>query len=407
MKRYAIAGTGARARYMFALPIVQTWKDTACLTGLYDPNRTRAQRLSEECGGIPVFTSFDAMLAESRPDTVIVATIDSMHHDYIIRAMQAGCDVISEKPLTIDADKCRAILKAERDTGRQVIVTFNARYNPYVTRIKELLVSGAIGRVTHVHFEWSLDLSHGADYYRRWHRRLEHSGGLLVHKSTHHFDVINWWLDQEPEEVYAYGDRHFYGPTRQQTGIRCTTCAYSEDCEFYLDLERDPILRAYYKEGESEDGYMRDACVFSEEIDIYDTMSLNVKYKNRTTLNYSLLSYSPFEGWRATLHGTKGRLQAEVFTSGSRADDPYNTVTLYDHAGGVVMHPVKKRSGGHGGSDSLLQRMLFQSGSDDPLGQQAGSRAGALSLCVGAAANISIAERRPVSLGELLQEEMG
>ncbi|WP_135553690.1 Gfo/Idh/MocA family protein [Paenibacillus cymbidii] len=400
MKRYAIVGTGARARYMFAKPIVETWNETACLAGLYDSNRIRAERLSEECGGVPVFATFADMLEQAKPDYVIVATVDSVHHEYIIRALHAGCDVITEKPITIDAEKCIAILEAEKQTGRKVTVTFNARYNPYVTRIKELLDAGAVGAITHLHYQSSLDLSHGADYYRRWHRRQENSGGLLVHKSTHQFDVINWWLGQQPEEVFAYGDRLFYGPTRTNTGQRCGTCDYKRDCEFYLAIDKDPFLTKYYKEAEVDDGYIRDGCVFSDEITIHDSMSVTVRYRGRALLNYSLVSYSPFEGWRATIHGTKGRLQAETFASGQQAGEPSQSITIYPHDGEVVTHRVMKRSGGHGGSDALLQRMLFEPGHPDPLGHQADSLAGAYSLFVGAAANISIAERRPVTMQE-------
>ncbi|WP_127585708.1 Gfo/Idh/MocA family protein [Paenibacillus koleovorans] len=403
MKTYAIAGTGVRARYMFAKPIVQDWRETSALVGLYDANRIRAERLAEECGGIPVYDSFAEMLADSKPDVVIVATTDSTHHLYIIDALLAGCDVISEKPMTIDGEKCRAILEAERASGRKVIVTFNARYNPYVTRIKELLTEGAIGEPTHVLFEWNLDTSHGADYYRRWHRRMENSGGLLVHKSTHHFDMVNWWLGQDPLEVYAYGDRLFYGATREERGERCQGCAHAVGCEFYLDLSADPVLRAYYLEAEHRDGYIRDGCVFDESITIYDTMSLNVRYEGRKTMNYSLVSYSPFEGWRAVFHGTKGRMTAEVFTSGPRSDEPEQTIELHLHSGETLVERVPKRSGGHGGSDLLLQRRLFGPAMPDPLGHEADSMAGALSLCVGAAANRSIAEGRPIRIRELLE----
>lgn len=62
-----------------------------------------------------------------------------------------------------------------------------------------------------MHFEWLLNTEHGADYFRRWHRDKRNSGGLLVHKSTHHFDLVNFWLNSEPETVYAQGDLRFYG----------------------------------------------------------------------------------------------------------------------------------------------------------------------------------------------------
>src|SRR4051812_4199013 len=82
---------------------------------------------------------FDRMLKEQQVDTVIVTSIDRTHHDYIIRAMKQGCDVISEKPMTMDEEKCQAILDAQQETGRKLTVTFNYRYAPLNSKIKEIL----------------------------------------------------------------------------------------------------------------------------------------------------------------------------------------------------------------------------------------------------------------------------
>jgi predicted dehydrogenase len=61
------------------------------------------------------------------------------------------------------------------------------------TKVKELLIAGAIGDVKSVHFEWLLDTNHGADYFRRWHREKRNSGGLMVYQSTDHFDNMLFW----------------------------------------------------------------------------------------------------------------------------------------------------------------------------------------------------------------------
>ena len=71
-------------------------------------------------------------------------------------------------------------------------------------------MNGTIGDVFSVHFEWLLNTKHGADYFRRWHRDKRNSGGLLVHKSTHHFDLVNFWLGTQPKTVFAMGDLRFY-----------------------------------------------------------------------------------------------------------------------------------------------------------------------------------------------------
>ncbi len=111
---------------------------------------------------------------------VIVTSMDCTHDQYIIRAMELGCDVITEKPVTIDAGKINGILKAIARTGRKLRVAFNYRYAPTASRLREPLIRGAIGRPLVVDFSWMLDTRHGADYFRRWHADKDRSGGLLV-----------------------------------------------------------------------------------------------------------------------------------------------------------------------------------------------------------------------------------
>jgi predicted dehydrogenase len=402
MKRYALVGTGSRAMEMFALPLAGELKDVARLVGLYDTNPLRAAVVAVRAGGVPLFDDFDAMLRDTRPDAVIVCTRDGVHHEYIVKALEAGCDVISEKPMTIDAPKCRQILEAERRSGRTVTVIFNCRSLPFVARIKELVAGGSIGTVLSADFEWMLDTRHGADYFRRWHARLACSGGLLVHKATHHFDMVNWWLGEDPVTVYANGSRRFYGDDRQPHGERCASCAYAPGCELYLDLRTDPEMVELYLDTESADGYFRDRCLFDPGIDIMDSMSLSVRYSGGALLTYSLVAHCPWEGWRIALSGTGGRLEAEQFSSGPHARAGRDEIRVYDRRGNLATHRVAQEDGSHGGSDERLRRRIFRGDLDDPLGQVAGSRAGAMSLLVGAAANCSIATGQPVDVPGLL-----
>ena len=125
--------------------------------------------------------------------------------------------------------------------------------------------------VISVHFEWLLDTVHGADYFRRWHRLTSHSGpgGLLVHKSGHHFDLVNWWLDSNPVEVAGMGRTAFYGA---ENGKRS---GWAKDYErargsdaakgdpFALHLDNEPTLKSLYADAEKVDGYHRDQNVSS------------------------------------------------------------------------------------------------------------------------------------------------
>ncbi|MCK5843815.1 MAG: Gfo/Idh/MocA family oxidoreductase, partial [Victivallales bacterium] len=182
-KRYAIVGLGGRSR-MYYKALVETYKKTCEIVALCDINQVRmdlANKKIKEMGGKKVVTykalDFDKMVAETKPDTVIVTSMDRTHHTYISRAMELGCDAISEKPMTIDENKCQEILDTVKETGKELRVTFNYRYAPHSTKLRELIMDGAIGKPTSVHFEWLLNTAHGADYYRRWHRDKRNSGG--------------------------------------------------------------------------------------------------------------------------------------------------------------------------------------------------------------------------------------
>lgn len=405
MKTYAIVGAGSRCTSMFALPMVNKFADVVKIVGVYDPNFKRAELLQQKCGGtFPVYSSFEEMIRNAKPDVVLVTTIDSYHHEYIIKALEMGCDAITEKPMTIDEDKCNAILEAERRTGRKVTVTFNMRYRPFAARIKELLLNGAVGQILSIHFEWFLDTSHGADYFRRWHRRKENSGGLLIHKSTHHFDFMNWLVEEEPVEVAAFGTLRYYGPTREQRGERCLTCDYKATCEFYLDIGKNS-LKELYLECESVDGYYRDQCVFSPEIDIEDSVSMSVRYSGGATMSYSLTAHSPLEGFRLAINGRDGRLEAETYhgSVGPYAGEDINRVRIYNRREEEVTYKIPVATGAHGGGDERLLEALFRGRESDPLHQQASSWDGAMSNAIGFAANRSMKENRSVLIGDLVK----
>ncbi|MDF2963043.1 MAG: oxidoreductase domain protein [Paenibacillus sp.] len=408
MKTYAIVGAGNRCISMFAIPLTKQFSDVAQIVGVYDPNYKRAELLQQKCGGsFPVYESFEAMIHDAKPDIVIVTTIDRYHHEYIIKAMEMGCDAITEKPMTIDEEKCNAILEAEQRTGRKVTVTFNMRYRPFTARLKELLRQKVIGDLLSVHFEWFLDTNHGADYFRRWHRRKENSGGLLIHKSTHHFDFMNWLLEEEPVEVSAFGTLRYYGPTREQRGVRCLTCSHTGTCEFYFDIAKD-ATREMYLECEDVDGYYRDQCVFSEEIDIEDSVSLNVRYSGGALMSYSLTAHSPYEGFKLALNGSKGRIEAEVFHGavGPFAGEDINRLRIYNRGQEEITVKVPVAGGAHGGGDERLLKMLFRGNMADPLNQQASSWDGAMSNAIGFAANKSMKEGRSVLIKDLVKRPL-
>jgi len=422
MKKYVIVGVGGRASiYLEAL--TAHLSKYAELVAICDRNIGRLEYAQKEfCShntGIKTYlhSDFDKMLAIHKPDSVIICSIDSTHQDYIYRSLYAGCDVITEKPMTIDAQSCQNIVDAVKKTGKKVRIAFNYRYSPVRTQVKELLNSGIIGKILSVEFQWFLDTNHGADYFRRWHRNKVNSGGLLVHKATHHFDLVNWWIGSTPETVAAMGGRVFYNQRQaQRYGLekhsdRCLTCTFSGKCNYYLDMKSAPTMKELYLDNEIHDGYFRDLCVFSEEINIEDSMHLITKYTNGTFMSYSLNAFCPWEGYRITLNGTKGKFEHTCQESSYLNSDgslpgvlkPEGTsIKVYPHFKSPYDIPVRTGVGSHGGGDIEMLKDMFES-VPDPLGRCADYVQGAYSILVGIAGNKSIASSQMIRIQDLVR----
>ncbi|MEM1097153.1 MAG: Gfo/Idh/MocA family oxidoreductase [Planctomycetota bacterium] len=442
-QRYAIVGTGGRSR-MYTDAICREYADHADLVAWCDTSQTRMdywnRHLANEFGhdALPTYrvselslAAFDDMIDATKPDLVIVTSVDATHDRYIIRAMERGCDAISEKPMTTTAEKCAAIFEAIERTGQTLRVAFNYRWQPTFSAIKQIVASGQIGTPTLVDFQWRLDTQHGADYFRRWHREKQHSGGLLVHKSTHHFDLVNWILDDHPQSVYGDGGLMFYGENNaRRRGV-------VQDYERYADLpsdQTDPFalhmdgrtdglsggseLAGLYRNAEQESGYIRDRNVFAGEdkwpITAEDTLAITARFTKGTVMSYSLVAYCPWEGERLAVTGTEG--QVEYFGRGQGhviAGQSDEQLAQEQYQGEKYIRlqrmfeepqtiPIPEAKGGHGGGDAkLLERIFIPDGKPDELGRDATHIDGAKSVLFGVAANRSIENKAPIRFADL------
>ncbi len=426
-KRYAIVGLGGR-KEMFVNAICGKYKDRCEIVLVSDINPGRIERavrdIAEKGAPAPRKCAPDKLperLLEENVDELIVTTVDCFHDKYIIMALENGCGAITEKPMTTDEKKCAAILDASRKAGRNVRVTFNYRYAPVRTQVKELLASGLVGEILSVEFNWMLNLSHGADYFRRWHRNKKNSGGLIVHKSTHHFDLVNWWLGTVPERVFASGHRRFYVPaTANRYGLkkradRCHVCPESGRCPFFLDMENTGRMKELYLDNEEHDGYFRDRCVFSPDIDIEDSMNLTVDYKNGAKMIYSLNAFVSWEGYTVSFNGTKGRLehkcQESVYVSGDgrvqgALEKEGTSIKVYPNWQPAYGVDIAEAEGGHGGADPVMLGYIFEPEKqpEDKLMRAADQRAGAWSILTGIAANRSMEQNKPIRIEELVRD---
>jgi len=402
-RRLAMVGTGHRGTGMWGISVLKDYGDLVEFVGLCDINPGRAETAKRMLGAsCPTFQNFEEMIAKTKPDTVIVTTVDGTHHTFIAKALEMGCDVITEKPMTTDEKKLKVILDASRKSKNKLIMAHNYRYPPTAAKVKELLMQERVGRVTSVDFHWYLDVYHGADYFRRWHRLRECSGTLLNHKASHHFDLLNWWVDSDPEEVHAFGALEFYGKNHEFRHSHCRPCPFKEKCKFYFDLTKDKRLMQLYADNEKYDGYMRDGCVWKEDIDIFDKMAVQIRYANKVQVSYSLTTYSPYEGYRIAFNGTKGRLDFWMHERQPWPMENFDEIHITDNFGKAEFMKLPRIEADHYGGDPLMKDKIFRTpAAPDPWQQAASVRDGAMSVMIGVAARKSIDEQKSVRIADL------
>ena len=429
-QRVALVGTGVRGTGFWGKYLNDNYSDVIDYVGLCDINPGRLEYALEFLGiDCPVFTDFDTMLAEASPDLVIVTTVDATHDQFIIKGLQSGIDVVTEKPMTTDETKCQAILEAAEKSRGKLIVALNYRYGIIFSRLKERLMKEDVGRLTSIDFHWYLNTYHGASYFRRWHGLRASGGTLLLHKAAHHFDLLNWWIDSKPVEVHAFGGLEKYGRNNAFRGDRCMGCPHAKRCDFFWDMNTDERMMRLYYDNEKYDGYIRDNCLWREEIDIFDKMAVQIRYANDVQVSYSLTTYSPYEGFRVAFNGMNGRMetwegipfldriqqdQASLHTkemdqaSHTEIDLQYHEIISQMNFAEFERERVPYVRSGHWGGDKIMFDEIFRGIIARPeLDHAANVRDGAMSVLIGIAARKSIDESRPIRIADLTSLKPG
>jgi predicted dehydrogenase len=423
-KKVALVGTGSRGNSFFGKFLKENYGDIVEFVGLCDINKGRVAYAKKFIGvSCNVYTNFDEMLEKETIDLLIVTTVDATHHEFIIKGLHKNLDVITEKPMTTDEHKCQSIIDAQRKSKGNLIMAFNYRYGKLFTKLKEMIDSKEIGDLISIDLNWYLNTFHGADYFRRWHGQRDKSGTLLLHKSAHHFDLLNWFIGSDPIEVYANGALEKYGKNSEFRGKNCRNCEHTNSCEFYWDMTKNGDYMNLYAANEKYDGYLRDNCLFREEIDIFDKMSVLIKYANNVEVTYSLTTYSPFEGFRFAFNGKEGRIETQEGIPW-RESNPEDQAKIHEKEMDNSSHTkmevkyheiVSQRNfedykriefpyvrSGHWGGDKLMFEEIFRGKNAKPeLNHAANVRDGSLAVLVGIAARKSIDEGRSIKIVEL------
>jgi predicted dehydrogenase len=206
MIRIGIIGTGDRVCSHGEVTF-STAADRCTVAALCDvaPDRLQdANGIYQEAFGpsIALFEDYKEMLATAELDAVYVAGPNHLHRDMTVAALEAGCHVLCEKPMETTLAKVDEMIAAANRTGKILALGMQMHYWEHYHRIKEMLDAGVIGDIVQI---WCTEYRGPYKERKDWVWEQAQSGGAIVEKNCHHYDIMDLWVGSLPTTVYATG----------------------------------------------------------------------------------------------------------------------------------------------------------------------------------------------------------
>ncbi len=261
-----------------------------------------------------ICADYRKLLERDDIDAVAIFTPDNFHAEPAIAALQAGKDVFLEKPMSITIEDCEAIIKAEKESGRKLMIGFNLRYNDYFNTMKEIIDSGAIGQVKTIWIRHFINYG-GWAYFHDYRANHKGSTSLLLQKASHDIDIAHYLIGEYFDRVAGMGTLSVYGGDKPND-LTCDGCDEKHTCSDFTDRNDGPGKRM---------------CCFRQEVDVEDQSAIMMSTPGGIMGTYMQCHFAP-DSWRNyAIIGTEGRVE-------SNQDD---TVTLYTRKHNTTRHNSK------------------------------------------------------------------
>ena len=379
MKQYTAIIIGAGGRATTYAKLMRKTPEKFKVVGVSDPIKTRRDNM-QNLFDIPeenCFMTWEEIL--SRPkmaDFAVIATMDNMHYEPAMRAIELGYHLLLEKPVAQTPEECIRIAQAAEEKGVSVLVCHVLRYTPFCKTVKKLVMDGKIGEIMSVIAVEAVGNVHQSHSYIRgdWHREDE-STPMLLAKCCHDLDIIQWLIDKPCKKVSSFGELTYFTPEHAPKGApeRCVdsncpvkaTCPYSSE-KIYLDPKRTGLRRtaarglckAFLPNDEEVMQGLRStnfgACVFHAGNNVVDHQIVNMEFEGGATATLTMNAFNR-GGRYIRLFGTKGELYAyygdteiTVFSFETRQIEKFS-----------VQKTEESIAGGHGGGDDGIIEELY------------------------------------------------
>ncbi len=388
----AVVGAGRRAAQYFRY-VPDDLRPLVRLIAIADPsepNREAFQRLFADGGRTRQYSDADDMLANESPDAVIIASPNSCHASHTRLAIAAGAHVLLEKPVATSVAECRQVWQAARAGGREasVMVGFVLRYTAFYSRIAEIAASGELGTILAIDADENLGTELTGLFHKSWRRRDDLSGGFLLEKCCHDFDILNWLIGSAPDRAYAIGKRtHFVPGTTQERQARFDPEVMSQldgadfgdqdiNAAFAMPLEGSP---------------------YDSPSDSPDHAAVLLDFASGALCTFVACMGQPRTTRRIRIFGTSGELEGNIDDSRILVHKPHARGNGWD----VKDIPIEAEKHNHHGGDGVLAHAFWRTAANQADPSRAGLREGIEAALVALAAQRSAASGQAVGIAEL------
>jgi len=321
------------------------------------------------------FESWEPMLEKEKfADVALVCTMDRDHFAPAMAAIEKGYDLLLEKPIAPTPEECACIRKAAQEKGVKILVCHVLRYTPFFGKLKEIIDSGMLGRVMSIEHDECVGNTHQSHSFVRgnW-GNSERSSSMLLQKSCHDMDILQWLIGKKCTRVQSFGSTTYFTKENAPEGSpeyciegcpQADTCYYNA-VKLYLEDKnnywfRSAAAKRYQPTDEEVEEAIRTTqygkCVFKCDNDVVDHQVVNMEFEDGTLANFNMCAFN--EGGRhIRIMGTKGEVIGSAenkmldffsFTERKHIEIDTEATTL----GSTLVS-------GHGGGDSGIVNSLY------------------------------------------------
>ncbi|RLV10349.1 oxidoreductase [Streptomyces griseocarneus] len=365
--------------------------DRAAVVGVAEPRGVRRDRIVAAHGIARENAVLDwkELAARGRfADAVLICTLDRAHVEPTEAFAALGYHILLEKPMAPDEESCRRVVNAVEEAGVMLAVGHVLRYTPYTQALKAVVDSGRLGDIVSVQHLEPVGFWHQAHSFVRgnW-RRADGSASMLMAKSCHDLDWLQYIVGQPPERVSSFGRLSHFTPANRpaEAADRCVECPVAQRCpysaaHFYggmldrgehhwpLSVVVDDFTPQALDRALRTGPYGR--CVYACDNDVVDHQVVAMEFPGGATATFTMTAFNEAAHRKTRIFGTRGELYGDG-----------GTMRIHDFLtrGAEDITPSRQGSmtaaGGHGGGDAgLMDAFVEAVATGDPTRITSGPR---------------------------------